>query len=1062
MARTLPPFRSRGSVAEWRERIGESLPNETEFVTTPPNTWFQIIDMGKVRFLFDPDPQAQSHDVEVSEHPDFAELTQSFTVPQGGRSVTTVLNDQEEEICTQKFFFRVRSTRNGVKTEWSPPAVFSSPVPGALALLEAFHTVNNTSEERPIINVNIHLPRTADIGGRTISDRRAQWTAYVELEADWTALAGAITAAATQMTVTANQGPYLKKGGFYKLDDEIVEVTNVTGDVADITRAHFGGAAADHADATVVKFYSRILRNQFTAADMGIYAVTVTIPNDEKVRVRNFVARAYNRCGQAGPDSNFALDLPPPALIVDLVAEPLFQHVILRWSEQVWTAYRYEIYHSTTGQIPIADLDPTQTPGVTLMARPLADHAGEATYRHDIKFEGGTFHYYGVRSVDILGGYNLPTGGDTVGPVQPDSSTEQPAADVTNISASEGPATILEGRQPRSRGISQSSVTCGFDPPSPIGSFGACAIFILPTASQGTLANAINASQTTMEVDRNTAPLLSGWRFFRIDSEAVEVTGTDLSVDPAVLTIVRGVLGTTAASHSAGANLIPFEKPKEVTRGPEAPLVFTWPPIGQVTLYFVSVAASGIMNDVFSSPSLSINLDGMVSPPLEVQNLRGIKTVNGGIIVWSDGLEPDLRHYEIADLGSRTLVNQADVTANQIVGQILATPGDDRRVIYNWLETEYEGTIAQGSSTIVLPSAQLFANRFAPIGTPPVNETLRFTFSDAIDDLTETDYAIASNTDSTIVLTAPPAEAANGSVSVRFYVGTRTHKFYVNAANNSDLKSEWRPVEGTFLELAPNAPDGSVDIGVPKIQPSPLTSGAFYNCGASAAPVTYPARGVIEVRPAALGDIQKRNITGISSWVVRVTYTDLLSGATDQTFECDHAIGAGEGTFFELPASAGFVFNSQRFTFSLPNVEVTQVDLAAKNYFGRGPFAQIPFEAGVAGPYFTGNRSEKPHDSVTSNSPITLDLTKTSIFEVEMASNVTNITMNGAKKGREFTIFFNQDATGGRTVTWPAAFKGVTANSQPKPTASKYTAFSFYCRSDTEYRLQNTPVREPD
>jgi hypothetical protein len=85
--------------------------------------------------------------------------------------------------------------------------------------------------------------------------------------------------------------------------------------------------------------------------------------------------------------------------------------------------------------------------------------------------------------------------------------------------------------------------------------------------------------------------------------------------------------------------------------------------------------------------------------------------------------------------------------------------------------------------------------------------------------VSSTDYDIDdTNKDggnnSTIVLSSIPSEASANS-TVEFYIGLRAHKFYVRVINNAGQDSEWRPVEGTFLELAATAPDGTNDIGPP-------------------------------------------------------------------------------------------------------------------------------------------------------------------------------------------------------------------------------------------------------
>ena len=81
-----------------------------------------------------------------------------------------------------------------------------------------------------------------------------------------------------------------------RIEDEIVKVTSVLVDALTVERAKLETVAASHADTTVIRFYARILREMFSGTQSGLYGVTVTIPNPEKVRQRDFDAWAVNRC----------------------------------------------------------------------------------------------------------------------------------------------------------------------------------------------------------------------------------------------------------------------------------------------------------------------------------------------------------------------------------------------------------------------------------------------------------------------------------------------------------------------------------------------------------------------------------------------------------------------------------------------------------------------------------------------------------------------------------------------------------------------------------------------
>lgn len=57
---------------------------------------------------------------------------------------------------------------------------------------------------------------------------------------------------------------------------------------------------------------------------------------------------------------------------------------------------------------------------------------------------------------------------------------------------------------------------------------------------------------------------------------------------------------------------------------------------------------------------------------------------------------------------------------------------------------------------------------------------------------------------------------------------------------------------------------------------------------------------------------------------------------------------------------------------------------------------------------------------------LTLDLQNGNVFEVTLTENITTLTLSNppaSGKGGAFSLILTQDATGGRTVTWPASVK---------------------------------------
>ncbi|KKM84482.1 hypothetical protein LCGC14_1298680, partial [marine sediment metagenome] len=374
---------------EWRQQLLRSLPDENVLVAPSRNTYFSIVDSKTIKFHFDPGANAEAHDIEWSEDPDFRNK-KATRIYSDALEVEIPLHDAFS--CSKKYYFHVRAVRGDKVTFWSPTAVFGTPVPGPLIGLTGAHTVDNVTEENPIINVNITLPRTATLGALTIEDLEAVWTDHVDLEADWSALDGAIDDSTTTVNVTTGQGVFFKVGGFYKIESEIIQIASIATDALTVARAQLGTDAAAHADLVTVRFYARIIREQFHAADSGLFGVTVTIPNPEKVRSRDFEAWGVNRCGDRGTMASVTALLNAPALVADLAANPLFQKVTLTWSELPWTAYRYEIFHSTVAPINICAAAPEDDPNNEMLGRPLADHEGEASFTHHVGFVSGVTH----------------------------------------------------------------------------------------------------------------------------------------------------------------------------------------------------------------------------------------------------------------------------------------------------------------------------------------------------------------------------------------------------------------------------------------------------------------------------------------------------------------------------------------------------------------------------------------------------------------------------------------------------------------------------------------------
>lgn len=74
--------------------------------------------------------------------------------------------------------------------------------------------------------------------------------------------------------------------------------------------------------------------------------------------------------------------------------------------------------------------------------------------------------------------------------------------------------------------------------------------------------------------------------------------------------------------------------------------------------------------------------------------------------------------------------------------------------------------------------------------------------------------------------------------------------------------------------------------------------------------------------------------------------------------------------------------------------------------------------------------------SVGTTPSISLDCNSSNVFHVAMTTNVTSFTLTNPHSGQTVNIFFKQDGTGNRTITWPTNFKWPGGTVQTLSTAA--------------------------
>jgi hypothetical protein len=95
--------------------------------------------------------------------------------------------------------------------------------------------------------------------------------------------------------------------------------------------------------------------------------------------------------------------------------------------------------------------------------------------------------------------------------------------------------------------------------------------------------------------------------------------------------------------------------------------------------------------------------------------------------------------------------------------------------------------------------------------------------------------------------------------------------------------------------------------------------------------------------------------------------------------------------------------------------------------------------------------------AITAAATTTIDLATGNIFQINLAASITTLTITNATVG-QYIFKFTQDATGGRTISWPASFKWSGGTTPTLSAANKtdiitatYDGTNFYASSQLNY-----------
>ncbi|NTW33764.1 MAG: hypothetical protein HGB12_14280, partial [Bacteroidetes bacterium] len=103
------------------------------------------------------------------------------------------------------------------------------------------------------------------------------------------------------------------------------------------------------------------------------------------------------------------------------------------------------------------------------------------------------------------------------------------------------------------------------------------------------------------------------------------------------------------------------------------------------------------------------------------------------------------------------------------------------------------------------------------------------------------------------------------------------------------------------------------------------------------------------------------------------------------------------------------------------------------------------YSNGTTGGAFAYVDTFTPTDPAAVYTPATVDWNNSNVQEITLTAN-RSFTFNNGKNGGLYTLFINQDGTGGKTITWPANVKwagGIAPTLTPTASAVDLIKFAY-------------------
>lgn len=493
-----------------------------------------------------------------------------------------------------------------------------------------------------------------------------------------------------------------------------------------------------------------------------------------------------------------------------------------------------------------------------------------------------------------------------------------------------------------------------------------------------------------------------------------------------------------------------------------SPGKFTTPTIGpeyvqDVALYFVSVNAAGEENGVLSSPNTTVTLDGQVSPPTPVSNLRGNAIVGGALLRWNPNAECDLYGYEVADTGDVSPPTQADVLDRHVVGFVAATPETGADILPQFIFEEPIYTGNSDGTTVTIDGEVWPVNAHVVDGTGKnVHFIGAYTIGTSTTIQNNPNISCVSNTADELVFAA--GTVPSGIVKFMIRAADGGHKFWVRAVNNSNLKSEWRPEPPTTLPIAALGPDATIDDGVPIVyNVPPASGGSFYFAQNDVLYLTCVARSQDLVTATT------KNINSIFQWEAVVVHENTQRTSTSTgtyAFPSDNQPQQHPA----WPATPLYLASTSNKIHDLSNRYIYSVDIRARNFYGWSALTNIGDVNSNGNGVETQNRFVRPLAPLLSqtaalSTATNFDLAKSWVYRHSLTADLTVADPVNPTVGQSFAVILTQDGTGGRTATWPSKFKFPNDLwKNPSPAANSRTLFKFYVLDSSNFLLESAPI----